>query len=419
MNTWENIFENARSQIKKACSFFEYCNNNLNNYEFISYPKRIIEVNLPILMDNWQIRTFTWYRSQHNDSRWAFKWWIRFHQDVSIWEVKALSMWMTFKCSLADIPLWWAKGWIIVDPKELSEIELERLSRAYVWAIYKNIWSDIDVPAPDVNTNSKIMAWMTDEYSKLAWKFTPASFTWKPLEIWGSLWRWSATAQWWFYVLQKFLELRWDNIFWKKIIIQWAWNAWLIFADIVNKSWAIIIWISDSKWAIYNEKGLDISKIIDIKKSNKSVIEYIWADIVWDKDFLEKEADILVPAALENQITEKNASNIKAKLILELANGPISPEADEILWDNWIDVIPDILANSWWVIVSYFEQVQNNMNYYWDEKEVFEKLYKKIVKSTEEVYLLSNKYNTNFRNLAYIISIKRLLDSMKARWEIL
>lgn len=413
-----DAFLNAQKQIKSACSLYWECHNDANKYELISHPRRIIEVNIPVRMDDWSVKTFTWFRSQHNDSRWPFKWWIRFHPDVNVSEVKALSMWMTFKAAVVDIPLWWWKWWIIVDPKSLSTWELERLSRWYVRAIYKNIWPETDIPAPDVNTTSQIMAWMMDEYSKLVWKYSPGSFTWKPLSSWWSKWRSTSTAQGWVYVLQKILELENTNLKWKKIIIQWAWNAWLNMAELLVELGAIIIWISDSKWWIYNKNWLNIWEIIRLKANKKSVIEYWDWNITSNGEILEKDCDILIPAALENQITIKNAKKIKATCILELANWPITPEADEILFERKISVVPDILANSWWVMVSYFEQVQNNLNYYWEESEVDEKLHKKITKATVEVYDKAKELNTHLRNWAYIVALERILKAMEDRGEI-
>ncbi len=418
INNTINPFLNAQKQIKQVFNLFWENKYDINNYELILFPKRIIEINIPIRMDDWTIKTFVWYRSQHNDSRGPFKWWIRFHQDVNIDEVKALSMWMTFKCSVVDIPLWWWKWWIIVDPKKLSFWELERLSRWYVRELYKYLWPEQDIPAPDVNTTPQIMAWMMDEYSKLTWIYSPWSFTWKPLTVWGSKWRATATAQWWVYVLQKLLEIKWYNLKWKKIIIQWAWNAWLTIAKLLWLLWANIIWISDSNWWIYNEKWLIIDKIIDLKSNNKSVNEYIDAEKIHNWDLLEKDCDILIPAALENQITSLNANNIKANLILELANWPTTPEADEILFSKWITVIPDILANAWWVIVSYFEQIQNNTNFYWTEEEIDEKLRVKIIYATQEVYNKSVELNSNLRKWAYVIAIKKVLNAMITRWEV-
>ena len=419
LDTSLDAFKNAQSQIKKACELFEECPKNQNNFTIISQPKRVIEVSIPVEMDDGTIKIFTWYRSQHNDARWPFKGWIRFHPNVTKNEVMALSMWMTFKCAVIDIPLWGGKWWIIVNPKELSERELERLARWYVRAIYKYIWPETDIPAPDVNTNPKIMAWMMDEYSTLVWKYSPWSFTWKPLEVGWSLWRWKATAQGWVYVLQTILKELWEDLKWKTIAIQWAWNAWLTAAELLVELWAKIVAISDSKWAIFNKDWLKIWEISRLKVLRKSVIEYKDAKILDNPmDILELPVDILIPAALENQITEKNAWNIKAKIILELANWPITPEADLILEENNIKVIPDILANSGWVMVSYFEQVQNNTNFYWDEEEVDSKLFKKITKASLEVFETSKYYNCSFRNAAYIISLKRVLSAMKARSQV-
>ncbi len=413
-----DAFDNARKQMRQACDLYDGCRLDTNKYELISHPKRIIEINIPVKMDNGKVKTFTWLRSQHNDARGPFKWGIRFHQDVSRSEVKALSMWMTIKCAVVDIPLGGGKWGIIVNPKELSEGELERLSRWYVRALYKYIGPETDVPAPDVNTNPKIMSWMMDEYSLLVWKYSPGSFTWKPLTSWGSLWRWAATAQGWVYVLQEILKLNKLELEWKHIAIQWAWNAWLTAARILEKLWAIIVWISDSKGWIYDASWLNIDEISNLKANKKSVIEYNGWKILAEKEILELDIDILVPAALENQITNKNADKIKSPIILELANGPITPEADKILEEKNIMVIPDILANAWGVMVSYFEQVQNNMNFYWEEDEIDSKLHKKITSSANAVFYKSEEYKTSLRSGAYIIAMQRVFDAMKDRGEV-
>ncbi len=412
-----NPFLNARKQLRQACDLYGNCRNDINKYELISHPKRIIEVNIPVRMDDWNIKTFTWFRSQHNDARWPFKWGIRFHPDVDREEVKALSMWMTFKCAVVDLPLWWGKGWIVVNPKELSVWELERLSRWYVRKLYKYLWPEKDVPAPDVNTTPQVMAWMMDEYSELTWNYCPWSFTGKPLSSGWSKWRNQSTAQGWVYVLDEILRLQNDDIKWKTVVIQWAWNAWLTAAKLLCEQWAIITWISDSKWAIYNEKWLFVDKISILKSERKSVVEYLDAEKVSNSEILEKQCDILIPAALENQITKDNAANIKAKIILELANWPITPNADDILFKNNVTVIPDILANAGWVIVSYFEQVQNNMNYYWEEEKIAFKLHKKITAATKKVFAVAQETNTFLRNAAYIVALERVLDAMKDRWE--
>ena len=410
-----NPFLNAQKQILESYDSAKFWEKYKNELQLILEPKRVLEVNISIKMDNWDMKTFKAYRSQHNDARWVFKWWIRFHPNVNIDEVKALSIWMTIKCSVVDLPLGWGKWWIIVDPKNLSKNEIERLSRAYVRVIYKNIWPLVDVPAPDVNTNAEIMAYMTDEYSKLAWIYTPGSFTWKPLTVWGSKWREKATWRWWLFALLKMLELQNDSIKDKKIIVEWAGNVWGTFIELVKDLWIKLVWVSDSKWAIYNENWLEIDEIISLKKNKKSVIDYKNASILSNDELLEKECDILVPAALENRLTQENASNLKTKLILELANWPTTPEADKILEKRNIPVIPDILANSWWVMVSYFEQVQNNTNFYWEDDEIEQKLKIKMEKSTKDVFDISKELKISYRKWAYAISLKRIFDAMKAR----
>lgn len=414
----ENALENARKQMRQACDLYEWCRKDENKFQIISHPRRVIEVSIPVKMDDGRVEVFTWYRSQHTDARWPFKWWIRFHQDVTLDEVKALSMWMSFKCAVVDIPLGWGKWWVVVDPKKLSLWELERLSRWYVRELYKYIWPEMDVPAPDVNTTPQIMAWMMDEYSRLVWVYSPGSFTWKPLTSGWSLWRNTATAQGWVYVLAQILELENIEIAWKKVVIQWAWNAWLTMTKLLADLWAKIVWIADSSAWIYDEKWLDLEEISSFKKQKKSLKDYEKWQKVSSKEILEMPCDILIPAALENQITKNNAWKIKASIILELANGPVTKEADEILFANNIMVIPDILANAWGVMVSYFEQVQNNMNYYWDAEEVDTKLKTKITLAAREVYKISKEHNTFLRSWAYIIAMQRIFDAMRDRGEI-
>lgn len=416
MTTNETAFTNAQKQLKKS---FDLLNWYSKNYlEYVLNPKKIIEVNIPVMMDDWTLRNFVWYRSQHSNARWPFKWWIRFHPDVNIDEVKALSIWMSIKTWVVDIPLWGWKGWIIVNPHDLSQAELERLSRWYVREIYKNIWPNTDIPAPDVNTNWQIMAWMVDEYMKLTWTNDLWTFTWKPLAIWWSLWRDKATAQWWLFVLEKYLNLANIKLSWKKIIIQWLWNAWLTMLKLLKEKWVIIVWVADSKTWIYNENWLNLDEIIRLKSERLPLETYPNATKLSPKEILTQKTDILIPAALENQITLENVENIKANIILELANWPITANADEILFNKNIVVIPDILANAWWVMVSYFEQVQNNQNYYWDLKEVDEKLFSKITKATNDVYEISNIHKVSLRDWAYMISLKRIFDALKYRWEI-
>lgn len=417
-NSVYDAFEHAQKQIRKACDLYGACRLDQNKYEVISHPRRIIEVNIPVKMDNGNIRMFTGFRSQHNDARGPFKGGIRFHQDVNRSEVKALSMWMSFKCAVIDIPLWGGKGGVIVNPKELSLGELERLSRGYVRELYKYIGPETDVPAPDVNTTPQIMAWMMDEYSKLVGTYSPGSFTGKPLTSGGSKGRGRATAQGWVYVLQKIMELRGETLAGKTVILQGAGNAGLTMAEILVNLGASIVAISDSRWGIYNPKGLDIAKISVIKETDGAVQDYQDAEKIGASEVLTKACDILIPAALENQITKENAHSITAKIILELANGPTTPEADAILEAKWVAVIPDILANSGGVMVSYFEQVQNNLNYYWEEEEVDAKLHKKITGAAQSVYETSQENTCSLRDAAYIIAMKRIFDAMKDRGEV-
>jgi len=419
MNNIENAFEIARKQIRTACDLYETCRIDNNKYEIISVPRRVLEINIPVRMDDGYIRIFQGFRSQHNDARGPFKGGIRFHPDVSRDEVKALSMWMSLKTAVVDIPLWGGKWGVVVNPKELSVWELERLSRWYVRELYRYLGPETDIPAPDVNTTPQIMAWMMDEYSKLTWVYSPGSFTWKPLSVWGSHGRSTATAQGWVYVLETLLQEHSEIISWKTIILQWAWNAWLTVAELLREKWAILIWISDSWGAIYNQEWLDIWNISSLKSQKKSVREYSDAKVLSAPlDILTQECDILIPAALENQITKNNAWDIKASYILELANGPTTPDADEILEKNNIYVIPDILANAGGVMVSYFEQVQNEMNFYWGASEIDEKLYKKMREAALVVHETKAEYNTSYRSAAYIIAMRRIFDAMQARGEV-
>jgi glutamate dehydrogenase/leucine dehydrogenase len=413
-----DVFESAKTQLKKAYMLFDEKKWDESIFSLFTHPTRIIEISIPVEMDNGSIQVFTGFRSQHNDARWPFKWGIRFHQDVSRSEVQALSMWMTLKCAVVDIPLWGGKWGIIVDPKILSERELEQLSRKYVQGLYKYIWPDQDVPAPDVNTNPKIMGWMMDEYSKLVGQYTPGSFTGKPLTVGGSKGRGKATAQGGVYVLEQVLELENDTLKGKKVIIQGAGNAGLTVASMLVQLGATIVWIADSHGGVYDAQGLDIAQIEALKAQKKSVTELPSGEKVSETEILEKLCDILVPAALENQITQENAGKIQAKYILELANGPTNAQADEILFSAGKIVMPDILANAWWVTVSYFEGVQNSMNFYWKEKEVEERLKEKMKESARDVYMMGKKYQTFLRNGAYLVAMKRIFDAMKDRGDI-
>ena len=410
-----NPYESAKKQILNVYDFLKQKGVSWEFIEEYLHPDRVLEVNIPIKMDNWDVKVFTGYRSQHKNYRWPYKGGIRFHHNVTKDEVKALSTWMSVKTWVVDLPLGGGKWGIIVNPKELSPRELEELSRWYVRQLYKYLWEDFDVPAPDVNTNPQIMAWMVDEYSKLVWKWSPGAFTGKPLSIWGSKWRNIATSLGGLYVLEKYFEIKKEEIQNKTIAIQWAGNAWLNFAKLIAEKGAKIIAISDSKWWVFDPDWLNIEKIEKLKANKQSVTELPGANIISNEEILELECDILVLAALENQITAENVENIKAKVILELANWPTTPDADEILFKKWIIVIPDILANAGGVTVSYFEQVQWNINYYWPEKEVFERLEVIMKRSTQDVVNLSEELQTDLRKASYVISLERQFEAWKFR----
>lgn len=282
-------------------------------------------------------------------------------------------------------------------------------------ALAPYIWPSKDVPAPDVNTNPQIMAWMLDEYEKVTGNFAPWVITGKPLSIGGSKWRWAATATGWFYVLEHYLTGKKIALSWKKVAVQWAGNAGLIFARLAVDAWAQVVAMSDSRGGMYNKEGLDISVIEQLKSSKKSVTDYPDGKVITNEDLLVLDVDILVPAALENQITENNAEHVQAQTIVELANGPTTPEADTILQNKWVVVIPDVLANAWGVTVSYFEQVQNNQNYYRDEEEVNTKLKRLMTEATTDVMSMAEKNDTSLRIWAYVVSLQRILEALKMR----
>jgi len=409
-----SLYQAVQKQIKES---FSYISEEFNEglLERILHPDQVIEFPVTIKLDNGKTKTFTAYRSQHNNVKGPYKGGLRFHPQVSKDEVMSLSAWMSLKTSVVGLPLGWGKWGIIVDPKELSQTELEKLSRKFMQKLAPYIWPQIDVPAPDVNTNPQIMAWMVDEYSKLVGQRTPGVITGKPVSIGGSQGRWEATALGGFYTLEAYLAEQDKWVADQKIIIQWVGNVGLNFAEIVVAAGAKIIGISDSKGNVFDPNGLDISKIIELKSQRKTVTKYQWAQDLPEKEFLLQQCDILVPAALENQITQENAEQIKAKIILEMANGPTTYDADTILQNKNIPVIPDVLANAWGVTVSYFEQVQNNTNYYWPKDEVYTKLENIMKSSTLEVLEAAKKYKTNLRTAAYIVSLKRILTAMKLR----
>lgn len=388
-----------------------------NIFEQLKTPQRVIEVFIPVKMDNGRIKVFRGFRAQYNDARGPAKGGIRFHPDVSREEVLALSAWMTWKTAAINIPLGGGKGGVIVDPKELSEGELERLSRGYIQAIARFIGPSVDVPAPDVYTDPKIMGWMLDEYEKIAGEHRPGVITGKPLSIGGSAAREYSTAQGAAHVLEaaaKKIKLPENS----RVSIQGFGNAGAYLAEILEKKGYKIVAVSDSKGAIANPAGLNIQELLAHKKATGSVAKYLKGKDFSSSQWLEQEVDIFVPAALENSVTKDNVGSLKTKLVVEVANGPITPEADEVLAKKNILVVPDILANAGGVAVSYFEQVQNAYGYYWPEKEVLSKLEEIMLEAFEKAWREKETYKTTLRMGAYALAVKRVAEAMKARGRI-
>lgn len=383
--------------------------------EILKHPERVIEVSIPVKMDDGSIKVFTGWRSQHNTALGPTKGGIRYHWNVTKEEVMALSAWMTFKNAVMNLPYGGGKGGIKVNPKEMSEGEVERLSRTYVQKIYKYIGPEEDIPAPDVYTNPQIMAWMMDEYSKLAGKFSPGVITGKPLIVGGSKGRETATARGGFFVLREALKVKGEKFEDMKASIQGFGNAGSYEAIYLYEAGVKVVAVSDSKGGIFKEDGLPIPEVVKHKKETGSVIDFPGAKNITNEEILELDVDILVPAALEDVITGENASRVKARYILELANGPTTPEADEILSGKGIMILPDILANAGGVTVSYFEWVQNLMNYYWEEDEIDQKLDKKMSNAFREVYETSKEFNIDMRKSAYVVALRRIIEAMKVR----
>ncbi|MED4971324.1 Glu/Leu/Phe/Val dehydrogenase [Geobacillus sp. NFOSA3] len=382
--------------------------------EILKRPMRVLSVSFPVKMDDGSIRVFEGYRAQHNDALGPTKGGIRFHPDVTLDEVKALSMWMSFKCAVVGLPYGGGKGGVICDPQTLSRGELERVSRGFIEAISQIIGPDKDIPAPDVYTNSQIMGWMMDTYSRINQSFSPGVITGKPLIIGGSKGRNEATARGCVITIQEAMKKLGRPLKDATVAIQGFGNAGRTAAKLLAELGCKIVAVSDSKGAIYDPNGLDIAKVEHLK-DHHALLDYGAEYQIDPSALLELKVDILIPAALENAITSKNADQVQAKIIAEAANGPISPDADRILTEKGIIVIPDILANAGGVTVSYFEWVQNLMNYYWSEEEVNKKLANIMVQSFHAVYEAAEEHETDLRTAAYIISLKRITEAMKAR----
>lgn len=408
-----NPFEVALKQLDEAAKLI---NLDKGLQQVLANPKRILTVSLPIRMDNGEIHVFTGYRSQHNDARGPYKGGIRYHPQVSIDEVKALSMWMTWKCAIADIPYGGGKGGIICNPKEMSEGELERLTRRYAYGIADIIGPHTDIPAPDVYTGGKEMAWIMDTYSALKGNYVqPEIITGKPITIGGSLGRNEATGRGLAFTVREAAKKLKIDMKDATMAVEGFGNAGQFASQFVEDQGARLIAASDSKGGIYNKNGINVAELRRHKDKTGSVVGFSGANSVSNEELLETECTILIPAALENQITTKNASRIKAKIVAEAANGPTTPDADEVLYNNKILVIPDILANGGGVTVSYFEWLQNLRRDYWAEQKVNERLDRNITKAFNDVYQTSERYGIDMRKASTVLAVNRVVEAIKIR----
>ncbi|MEK9181369.1 MAG: Glu/Leu/Phe/Val dehydrogenase [Patescibacteria group bacterium] len=406
-----NPFETAKSQLDQAAKIAVL---DLEKIERLKQVDRYVEVSIPVKMDDGRQKIFTGFRSQHNNARGPYKGGIRFHPQVSLDEVRALSFWMSFKNAVIDVPFGGGKGGIIVNPKELSAGELERLSRGFIQKIYPLIGPEIDVPAPDVNTNGQIMLWMLDEYQKLTGDNSLATFTGKPAEQGGSKGREEATGFGGVYLLRELVNGKAVGVPLEgaKIAIQGYGNVASYFAKGISVFGVKVVALSDSSGAIHNPQGLDLKAVKAHKNSTGRLKDLPGAQNISNEELLELDVDILVPAALENVLHAGNAEKLKAKLIFEMANGPTTPEADAIFAKKNIPVVPDILANSGGVCVSYYEWYQNLHNETWEREKVFGSLQGQMVQAGREVAAAAKAYNITFRNAAYILAAKRILEKM-------
>jgi glutamate dehydrogenase len=407
-----NPFISAQLQVKKACDMLGL---EKSVYEILKQPLRVLEIAIPVKMDDGSVKVFTGYRSQHNDAVGPTKGGIRFHPDVNRDEVMALSIWMTFKCLITGLPYGGGKGGITVDPKKLSQGELERLSRGYIDGIYKLIGEKVDVPAPDVNTNAQIMSWMVDEYQKLTGQSALGVITGKPLEFGGSKGRTKATGFGVAVTAREALERQGKKMNGAKIAVQGFGNVGSYAALCAQNMKAKIIAIAEYDHVMMDEKGFDVSALMKYYEKNKSMRGFKNAKEISIDEFWSLDADAIFPCALENAITKDIAQKIKAKLIAEGANGPTTTEADKVLEDNKVTVIPDILANAGGVTVSYFEWVQNLYGYYWTDAEVEEKQERAMVDAFNAVYSVAQEYKVSMRAAAYMHSVKKLAQVMKIR----
>jgi glutamate dehydrogenase (NAD(P)+) len=405
-------FEMASAQLEKAAGMLGLDNGKLDK---LRYPKRELLIHFPVKMDDGSIKIFRGYRVQHNMARGPFKGGIRYHPDTDLDEVRALAAWMTWKTAIVNVPFGGAKGGVMCNPKELSLAEIERITRRYTWEIAPLIGPDMDIPAPDVYTNAQVMAWIMDTYSILKGYTVTGVVTGKPLSIGGSPGREEATARGGvFCIIEACKELGID-IDEVRVAIQGFGNVGANTMKLLQNEGAVIVAVSDSKGGIYNPDGLDYAKVEEFKKSTGSVVDFPEADNISNTELLALECDILVPAALGNAITGENARAVRAKLVVEGANGPTTPEADDILHDKGVFVIPDILANAGGVTVSYFEWVQNLQEFFWTEEEVNKRLHQIMYRSFHDVLNITKKNRVDMRTAAWMLGVGRVSEASEVR----
>jgi glutamate dehydrogenase/leucine dehydrogenase len=401
------VFENTQKQLERAKKHVELVQET---EETLKYPTEAFSFSIPVRMDDGSLKVFEGHRVRYNDARGPTKGGIRYHPGVTLDEVKALAFWMTIKCAVINIPYGGGKGGITVDSHKLSKAELEKLSRGWMRKAYRIVGPDRDIPAPDVYTNGQIMAWMMDEYSIIRGEYSPGVITGKPLSLGGSLGRSYATALGGYYCVKEATKKMKVG---KTIVVQGFGNAGSHMARLLSEDGFKVIAVSDSKGGAFLEEGFDYNKLMEVKTKERRVDAYPGCKKISNDEILKLDCDVLVLAALENVVTEKNADKIKGKMIVELANGPVTPEADDILHKNGKFLIPDILANSGGVCVSYFEWVQNKQGYYWKEDEVNAKLIEKMVKEFNATFDIHKEKSIDMRTAAYVLALGRIDEATK------
>ncbi|VVC03066.1 Glutamate dehydrogenase [Candidatus Bilamarchaeum dharawalense] len=406
------VFENAEKQLEKAKKHIKLASET---EETLKLPKEALSFAIPVRMDNGTLKLFQGFRVRYNDARGPTKGGIRYHPNVSLDEVKALAFWMTIKCAVIDIPYGGGKGGVIVDPHKLSKAELERLSRGWMRGAARIVGPYRDIPAPDVYTTPQIMAWMMDEYSLIVGEHCPAVITGKPISLGGSLGRGYATALGGFFATKEAVKKIKVG---KKIAVQGFGNAGAHMARLLIEDGFTLVGVSDSKGGAYLDSGFDYKKLDEIKQKEGRVDVYPGAKKITNEELLELDVDILILAALENAVTKDNVSKVKAKMLVELANGPITPDADDVLHKNKQFIIPDVLANSGGVCVSYFEWVQNLYGHYWTEDDVNQKLEAKMVKEFNATFDIYKSKNVDMRTAAYVLALGRIDEATKDKMKL-